>query len=150
MSHSFDWEGECRGSTIEDWGRVQDATVTFLFNGDFSGNVGVNLPNWIADITLHHGAGPNGQAIAEVHIPFEAMKQLVFEHYRRKMIDVLESATGEALEAAVGPAMYKDMLTAFQAKPDNIVKAMEAKLAEKSEWKQPELPIVDNAPEAQR
>jgi hypothetical protein len=116
MSHTFSWEGLCwaeqRASQVEF--DVADALVTFHFNGDFSGSVKLDLPNWVADVSVRHGAGPNQEGMAEVHIPFEALKALVLEYYRRQAMSLLTGAEGPELEKLVGPTMYKEMLAAYK------------------------------------
>lgn len=78
---------------------------TFHHNGDFCGDVVID-------------AGDH-----EMRVPFEALKFLVHEYYRRDAISKLEQAEGEVLQALISPAMYKDMLEGFQ--PKHIGKALE-------------------------
>lgn len=92
--HSFHWAGNAwkeQGS-----GEVY-VEVLMHHNGDYSGNVKVVLPNKIADTTLAHGAGPNGEGMAEVHIPFEALKALIMQYVRSEMVSQIEQATNSEL-----------------------------------------------------
>lgn len=100
--HSTTWTGKAAseqrpytpGPTIP---RTEE-TVTMHHHGDRSGNVRFWLPNRVANVTTHHHAGPNEESMAEVHIPFEAIKLLVIEYYRDELIRALENAEGEELE----------------------------------------------------
>lgn len=94
--HSFSWTGKAWKE--QGYGEAKDVTVTFHYNGSFDGNVKVELPNKVGDVSVHHGAGPNGEGLAEVHIPFEAMKVLVINYLRMEVVSFAEVASDESFE----------------------------------------------------
>ena len=96
MSHTTEWEGlawpEQRRPQPKVPGPLEGGkashgrrkvTVHMYHNDHFpSGNVRFELPNWLADAEHQHHAGPNQEGMVSVHIPFDAMLQLVLEYYR--------------------------------------------------------------------
>lgn len=113
MSHTTEWKGLCYPTQYPKTpgptkGR-REATVSMHHNGNpANSNVRFFLPNWIADVANHHGAGPDGEGMAEVHIPFEAIKSLVLNYYRNQMIDALEYAEDAQLEELLMGTMLKE------------------------------------------
>lgn len=74
-----------------------DGGITFVHNGDYSGDVRVKIPAETALVELHHGSDR-----IEVRIPFAAMEELVAEKYRSLMIEHLEQAEiAEIMEDAI-------------------------------------------------
>lgn len=105
--HSFEWEGLAYNEALYGRGEKSETTVTFLHNGDFSGNVKVSLPERVSAYEYHDYA-PGNERIETIHLPFAAMKALVLEYFRRKMISALEDAEGEELEQLVFDEVVED------------------------------------------
>jgi hypothetical protein len=59
-----------------------DLGTTFIHNGDYSGNV-----------TVHRLGQPR------IEVPFADLRELVFGYLRRRMIEGLEQASDDTLEA---------------------------------------------------
>jgi hypothetical protein len=86
------------------------------------GNVHFYLANWVADAEHVHHAGPNGEGMVRLYIPFEAIKHLVLNYYRNKFIDDLESAEGQELEDVLHPILDDQVVRTFGKQPEQSVK----------------------------
>lgn len=78
MSHTFEWlDG-----------------VTFIHNGDFSGDVEIMVESHRIE---QAGRAPDGKPYTYVKIPFEAIEAIVAEKVRSELAAELETASVERL-----------------------------------------------------
>lgn len=81
-------------------GNEEDVDVLIHHNGDFSGEVIILvLRNWTNPQPAVHNYTKNGKDyhIAELNVPYSALRDLVLDHLRQEMIDRLENMNNDDL-----------------------------------------------------
>jgi hypothetical protein len=92
--HSYPWKGKAAvGAEVE-----VDTEVTFHHNGDYSGNVVINVPSYIAQPAVRHFSDKDGDHhIAEIHVPYDALEIFILESVRRMRLAEIENLTVEEM-----------------------------------------------------
>lgn len=86
--HSFDWKGE---SETYKPGDPDEINVTFHHNGDYSGEVKINVPTWYSQPSVHNFSdGGEDHHIAELSVPYAALESLVLSKLCNEMISAFE------------------------------------------------------------
>lgn len=81
------------------WGASDKKWVHFHYNGDFSGDVVVVLPDKIAKTEISPANVDIGlPATARVSIPFKAVQALVMNYVRGRAIEQFESMSDKQVE----------------------------------------------------
>jgi hypothetical protein len=92
--HSYSWQGRA----ISDSSEEVDTEIRFHHNGDFSGNVVINVPTHIAQPAVRHFTeGEEDKHIAEIHIPYDALEIFILDAVRSLRIAQLENLTVEEM-----------------------------------------------------
>jgi hypothetical protein len=94
--HTISWKGDAQNERLRR-GEFEETQVTMHHNGDYSGNVKFILPNRIADVVkVPAGTWTNktDEELAELNIPFEAVKILVLNYLRDQQIVAIENPSG--------------------------------------------------------
>lgn len=79
-------------------GQEKEVKVTIHHNGDFSGEVIIQIPTEVGQPeTSHYSEDGVDYHIAELRVPYEAIEALVAERVRALMIEALEVMDGPDL-----------------------------------------------------
>jgi hypothetical protein len=87
--HTFEWTGL---AWIADYADTHDATVTIHHDGDPNGgNVIINVPTYVGDPQVDHFSREGeDHHIAQLTVPYDALKAFFAEMVRRRRIAELE------------------------------------------------------------
>lgn len=98
--HTFEWRGEAWNEDLPGSPRTsEDTKVTIHHNGGYDGNIKIVLPNRVGAVQTTHFTDEDGdQHMAEINVPFDAIKSLVLEYLRAQQIEALEQMDDEDLE----------------------------------------------------
>lgn len=79
-------------------GREANVKVVIHHNGDCSGEVVINVPTWVGQPAVHNFTeGGEDHHIAELTIPYSALRDLVLDHLRNEMVGKLENMSNDEL-----------------------------------------------------
>lgn len=95
--HTFEWTGTAWSEEPHESTKAP-CKVIIHHDGDFGGNVTIEVPTWVAQqATRHFSADNEDHHIAEMKVPYEALKALVMEQMRKELIADLENLEEDAL-----------------------------------------------------
>jgi hypothetical protein len=89
--HSFDWHGDAYHGGVRHTKGVKPTSVSIHHNGDFSGNVTINVPTSLGEPQVHHYTSKNvDYHQAELKVPYEVLEALVLKKWQNDAVDVVE------------------------------------------------------------
>jgi len=89
--HSFDWKGKAWNEDRSRPDREEETTVTIHHNGDYSGNVKINVPTRVGQPSVHnYSAGGEDYHDAELSVPYEALEALVLAKWQSDIVSDIE------------------------------------------------------------